>query len=157
MAISMCSTEDRRGTHIRCNAILQADYFVELLCAVKQSSTAGVKSSSSTAVVNSSGSSTVVVNSSGEVQQANTTAVIAPESRIINVQLLSRHIEDVAQHVATCSACHMVAQSSDVLKIFGEKDQKGLASIMGCRFKGCGQELTFNTSTKATGLTGNVF
>ena len=96
-------------------------------------------------------------HSSGEVQQANTTAVIAPESRIINIQLLSRHIEDVTQHVATCSACHMVAQSSDVLTIFGEKDRKGLASIMGCRFKGCGQELTFNTSTKTTGLTGNVF
>ena len=96
-------------------------------------------------------------HSSGEGQQANTTAVIAPESRIINIQLLSRHIEDVTQHVATCSACHMVAQSSDVLTIFGEKDRKGVASIMGCRFKGCGQELTFNTSTKTTGLTGNVF
>ena len=85
------------------------------------------------------------------------TAVIAPESCIINIQLLSRHIEDVTQHVATCSACHMVAHSSDVLTIFGEKDRKGLASIMGCRFKGCGQKLTFNTFTKTTGLTGNVF
>ena len=153
MAIGMCSTEDRRGTHIHCNAILQTDYFVELLCAVKQSGTAGVKSSSSsnstaaannssTAVVKSSSStsaannsSTAVVKSSSseqqwqqhssrEVQQANMTAVIAPESRIINIQLLSRHIEDVTQHVATCSACHMVAQSSDVLTIFGEKDRK---------------------------------
>ena len=47
----MCSTEDGRGTHIYCNAILQADYCVELLCTVKQSGTAGVKSSSHTAAV----------------------------------------------------------------------------------------------------------
>ena len=49
-------------------------------------------------------------------------AVIAPGSRIVNLQLLIRHIEDVTQHVATCSACHMVAHSSDALTIFGEKD-----------------------------------
>ena len=80
-----------------------------------------------------------------------------PECRIINLQLLSRHIEDVTQHVATCSACHMVAQSLDAITVVGEKDRNGLASIMGCKFKGCGQELTFNTSTKATGLTGKYF
>ena len=28
---------------------------------------------------------------------------------------------------------------------------------MGCILKGCGQELTFNTYTKTTGLTGNMF
>ena len=76
-----------------------------------------------------------------------------PECRIINLQLLSRHIEDVTQHVATCSACRMMAQSLDTITVVGEKDRNGLASIMGCKFKGCGQELTFNTSTKATGLT----
>ena len=95
-------------------------------------------------------------SSSSEMQQANMTAIIASDSLIINLQLLSRHIEDVTQHVATCSACHMVAQSSDALTIFGEKGRNGLASIMGCRFKGCGQEITFNTSTKTTGLTGNM-
>ena len=80
-----------------------------------------------------------------------------PECRIINLQLLSRHIKDVTQHVATCLACHMVAQSLDAIAVVGEKDRNGLASIMGCKFKGCGQELTFNTSTKATGLAGKYF
>ena len=80
-----------------------------------------------------------------------------PQCRIINLQLLSRHIEDVTQHVATCSACRMVAQSLDTITVVGEKDRNGLASIMGCKFKGCGQELIFNTSTKATGLTGKFF
>ena len=71
--------------------------------------------------------------------------------------MLSRNIEDVTQHVATCSACHIEAQSSNALTIFGKKDRNGLASILGCIFKGCGQELTFNTYTKTTGLTGNMF
>ena len=51
MAIGMCSTEERRGTHIHCDAILRTDYFLELLCAVKQSGTAAMKSSSGTAAV----------------------------------------------------------------------------------------------------------
>ena len=88
--------------------------------------------------------------SSGESQQANTRMVTyeeAPECRIINLHLLSRHIEDVTQHVATCSACHMVARSSDTITVVGEIDRYGLASIMGCKFKGCGQQLIFNTST----------
>ena len=80
-----------------------------------------------------------------------------PECRIISLQLLSRHIEDVTQHVATCLACHMVAQSLDTITVVNEKDRNGLASIMGCKFKGCEQELTFNTSTKATGPTGKFF
>ena len=111
MAIGMCSTEESRGTHIHCNAILQTDYFLELLCTVKQSGTTAVKSSSGTAVA--------VKSNSSEIQQANMTAIIAPDSRIINLQLLSRHIEDVTQYVATCSACHMEAQSSNALTIFG--------------------------------------
>ena len=72
----------------------------------------------------------------------------APECRVINLQLLNRHIEDVIQHVATCSACHMVAQSFDAMTVVGEKNRNGFASILGCKFKGCGQELTFNASTK---------
>ena len=109
MAIGMCSTEERRGTHIHCNAILQTDYFLELLCTVMQSGTAAVKSSSGRAAVKSNSGRAAVKSSSSEIQQANMTAIIAPDSCIIKLQLLSRHIEDVTQHVATCSACHMEA------------------------------------------------
>ena len=77
--------------------------------------------------------------------------------KLLNLQLLSRHIKYVTQHVATCSACRMVAQSLDTITVVGEKDCNGLASIMGYKFKGYGQELTFNTSTKATWLTGKYF
>ena len=50
-----------------------------------------------------------------------------PECRIINLQSLSRHIEDVTQHVATCSACHIWAQSLDAITVVGEKDRNGFA------------------------------
>ena len=78
------------------------------------------------------------------------------ECRIINLQLLQGHIEDVTKHVASCLACQKIAQSSDSLTMIGEK-QEGLASIIGCKFKGCGHELIFNTSTKTKGLTGKMF
>ena len=78
------------------------------------------------------------------------------ECRIINLQLLKNHIENVTKHVASCLACQKIAQSSDSLTMIGEK-QEGLASIIGCKFKGCGHELIFNTSTKTKGLTGNMF
>ena len=97
---------------------------------------------------------------SSNLQQQNMTTTVhgtASECRIMNLQLLSKHIEDVAHHVVTCSACHTVAQSSDAIVILGEKDRNRLASIMGCKFKGCGQELTFATSTKTAGLTGKMF
>ena len=78
------------------------------------------------------------------------------ECHIINLQLLQGHIEDVTKHVASCLACQTIAQSSDSFTMIGEK-QEGLASIIGCKFKGCGHELIFNTSTKTKGLTGKMF
>ena len=51
----------------------------------------------------------------------------------------------------------MVAQSLDTITVVGEKYHNGLASVMGCKFKCCGQELAFNMSTKATGLTVKYF
>ena len=78
------------------------------------------------------------------------------EYQIINLDLLSKHIEDVTQHVATCQACLKISQSNNAITIVGEKNCNGLASIMGCKFNGCGQELTFATSTKISGLTGKL-
>lgn len=78
----------------------------------------------------------------------------AAECRIINLELLSKHIEDVTQHVATCSTCQ---QSTNAITVVGEKHRNGLASIIGCKFNGCGQELTFATSTKNSGLTGKLY
>ena len=85
----------------------------------------------------------------------------SPECRIINLQLLRGHIEEVTKHVATCSACQRIAQSSDesfnALTMISEKGREGLASIIGCKFTGCGYELFFSTSTKTKGLTRNMF
>ena len=76
------------------------------------------------------------------------------ECRIINLELLSKHIEDITQHVVKCQTCLKMSKSTDAITIVGEKHRDGLASIMGCKFNGCGQELTFATSNKISGLTG---
>ena len=49
-----------------------------------------------------------------------------------------------------------MADSTDAVTITEEKDRDGLASIMSCKFNGCGQQITFLTSTKTTGLTGRA-
>ena len=49
-----------------------------------------------------------------------------------------------------------MANSPDAVTITEEKDHDGLASIMSCKFNGCGQQITFSTSTKTTGLTGRA-
>jgi len=79
------------------------------------------------------------------------------QCRIINLHLLSVHIKDIIQHIATCSTCLEMAQSKDdSVMVFGETHHKGLASMLGCQF-GCGEELRFATSTKTTGLTGKKY
>ena len=79
------------------------------------------------------------------------------ECWIINLELLSKHIEDVTRRVATCSACLKLSKSTDAITIIGEKHRNGLASIMGCKFNGCRQEIKFATSTKTSGLSGKSY
>lgn len=80
-------------------------------------------------------------DNSSELQQSNMTKVThekaVPDYCIMNLQLLSKHIEEVTQHVAACSTCCTLAQSSDALTMVGKKNHNGLASIMGCEFNGC--------------------
>ena len=80
----------------------------------------------------------------------------AAERRIVNMQLLSKHIEEVTQHVIQCLPCQGMADSPDTITITEEKYRDGLASVMSCKFNGCGQQITFATSTKTTGLTGRA-
>jgi len=82
------------------------------------------------------------------------------ECQKINLQLLSKHIEDAAQHIVTCSTCLRMAQSTGAITIVREKHWNGLASIIGCNFNGCQQEITFTTSfslsyTPSTVVTGS--
>jgi len=77
----------------------------------------------------------------------------AAECRIGNLQLLSKHIEEVTQHVIQCLPYQGMADSPDAITI---TDRNGLASVMSCKFNDCGQQITFATSTKTTGLTGKA-
>ena len=60
----------------------------------------------------------------------------AAERTIVNMQLLSKHIEEVTQHVIQCLPCQGMADS---ITITEEKDLDGLASVMSYKFNGCGQ------------------
>jgi len=80
----------------------------------------------------------------------------AAECRIVNLQLLSKHIEEVTQHVIQCLPCQGMAKSPDAVTITEEKDHDGLASVMSYKFNGCGQQITFAISIKTIGLTGRA-
>ena len=97
----------------------------------------------------------VAEDSTSSQPQLSTPATVecedVAECWIINLQLLGKHKEDVTQHVATCSTC---LQSTVVITVVGEKHCNWLASIIGSKFNGYEQELTFATSTKISSLTG---
>jgi len=81
----------------------------------------------------------------------------AAKCRITNLQLLSKHIEEVTQHVIWWLSCNGMADSPDVATITEVKDHNdGLASVMSYKLNGCGQQITFATSIKTTGLTGRA-
>ena len=103
-----------------------------------------------------------MTESSTDSQQSLPTSAVVEhrstaECRIINLDLLSKHIEDVTQHVVSCQACLKTSHLNNAITIVGEKNCNGLASILGCKFNGCRQELTFATSTKISGLTGKLY
>lgn len=99
--------------------------------------------------------------STGSHPQPSTPVAVESEDtgdcRIINLELLGKHIEDVTQHIATCPPCLKLSKSTDAITIIGEKHRSGLASSMGCKFNGCQQEITFTTSTKTSGLSGKLY
>ena len=105
---------------------------------------------------------TKMTESSTDSQQSLPTSAVVEhrstaECQIINLDLLSKHIEDVTQHVVACQACLKTSHLNNAITIVGEKNCNGLVSILGCKFNGCGQELTFATSTKISGLTGKLY
>lgn len=65
-------------------------------------------------------------------------------SRIINMNMLQQHINDITIHAAKCG--------SD-MKLCGEK-REGLASVFGCFCMKCGHNIQFKTSEKVRGPNG---
>ena len=61
------------------------------------------------------------------------------ECRIINLDLLSKHIEDVTQHVATCQACLKISQSNNAITIVGEKIAMDLLQLWAVNLMAAGK------------------
>ena len=76
-------------------------------------------------------------------------AIINPaEYRIINLSLLNKHTNNVAQHIATCQPCIDKAVSSQECTFISDEKNHGLAISSKC--SGCGEVIPFSTSTKLT-------
>ena len=82
-------------------------------------------------------------------RSTNKGAIINPaKCRIINLGLLNKHTNNVAQHIATCQPCIDKAISSqECTFISGEKNH---CLAISSKRSGCGEVIPFSTSTKLT-------
>ena len=69
------------------------------------------------------------------------------DSQIINLELLEKHMNEVANHAATCQAYQSKygSVSLDSMMVMPEPTRCGMASIL-C--SGCSEKISFSTSTK---------
>ena len=83
------------------------------------------------------------------------TEITITENRVINLENLKMHLQELTQHVATCQSCQDKSlQNEKAIILFGELTRAGLASILSSRCAGCHQEFRFSTSSKVQGMTG---
>ena len=77
------------------------------------------------------------------------------ENRVINLENLRTHMQEVTHHVATCQPCQDKAlQKKKTIIMFGELNSAGMASTLCCRCTGCLHEFKFSISSKVQGMTG---
>ena len=77
-------------------------------------------------------------------------------ARIINLALLCTHVHSLTLHAAMCDQCHSYAQShGEAIKVHGEINRDGLASILFAQCCGCKKTWHLTTCNKIKGPTGN--
>jgi len=77
-------------------------------------------------------------------------AINPAENRIINLSLLNKHINNVAQHIATCQPCITKTISSQECAFISDETHYGLAAVISNKCGGCGEVIPLSTSTKLT-------
>ena len=83
------------------------------------------------------------------------TEISITENRVINLETLKMHLQELTQHVATCQSCQDKSlQNEKAIILFGELNHAGLASILSSRCAGCHQEFRFSTSSKVQDMIG---
>ncbi len=74
------------------------------------------------------------------------------EFRIINLEQVSRHVQDVTIHACLCEPAKILAAKGEApVVLLGEVQRLGLASILHSTCQGCGKIFSFCTSPKIRG------
>jgi len=96
----------------------------------------------------------------GNLSQRQTTGceptpISLDTARIINMQCLSKYVQDITFHAVTCESCVDMAHAGHpAIVLEGELHRDGLASILCARCKGCNDILHLETSRKIAGRGG---
>ena len=96
------------------------------------------------------------VNSARNLSVKQQPTQIQPDTaRIINMQCLSRYVQDITFHAATCeSSVDMAHAGHPPIVLEGELHRDGLASIVCARCEGCHAFIQLETSRKIAGRGG---
>jgi len=94
----------------------------------------------------------------GQLEDETYSSTIATDSRIINLGQLNDHLNKIAVHAAKCEAYQnkMDLFPNDMMLIM-EQARYGMASIIAYQCTGCGDQISFATSTKVTSPEGNKY
>ena len=95
-----------------------------------------------------------------QIEQTNSTlchSTLASDSRIINLGQLNNYLNRVSAHAATCAAYQNESAFVNDMMVLVEQARYGLASIIAYQCCGCGQRISFYTSTKVASPEGNKY
>ena len=79
-------------------------------------------------------------------------------SRIVNLNNLMQHLQDISQHASTCQPCADNALSGDqAIVLIGDQNRNGFCSILTSRCTGCHMEFQFSTSSRVQAMSGGHY
>ena len=99
-----------------------------------------------------------VSQNGGQLEDKTCSSTNSTDSRIINLGQLNDYLNKIAVHTATCEAYQKIIDSfpNDMLLIM-EQAHYGMVSIIAYQCCGCGNQISFATSTKVTSPDGNKY
>ena len=98
-------------------------------------------------------------SSTGSDQSANKVCLTSSrDSRIVNLGQLNNYLNKIAVHTATCEAYqNKIGSSPNEMTLIMEEACYGMASILAYQCCGCGNQISFASSTKITSPEGNKY
>ena len=98
-------------------------------------------------------------SSTGSDQSDNKVCLTSStDSRIVNLGQLNNYLNKIAVHAATCEAYqNRIGSSPNEMTLIMEEARYGMASILAYQCCGCGNQISFASSTKVTSPKGNKY